>query len=83
VNDDNINVQIFEEVWDDACAGGTPFPLDGGSPQGGTYSGTGVSNGLFDPGVGVGSYEITYTYQEQGGCASGSDVAILTRSRIT
>jgi hypothetical protein len=65
VNDNNINVQIFEEVWDDACAGGTPFPLDGGSPQGGTYSGTGVSNGLFDPGVGVGSYEITYTYQER------------------
>jgi hypothetical protein len=78
VNDSNINVTIFEEVWDNACEGATPFPLDGGSPQGGTYSGEGVTNGVFDPSTGAGTYEITYTYEEQGGCASGSDVAVLT-----
>jgi hypothetical protein len=78
VNDSNISVTIFDEVWENACEGATPFPLDGGSPQGGTYTGEGVTNGLFDPSIGAGTYEITYTYQEQGGCASGSDVALLT-----
>ncbi|NQZ45034.1 MAG: BspA family leucine-rich repeat surface protein [Flavobacteriaceae bacterium] len=41
------------------------FALTGGSPMGGTYSGNGVSNGMFDPqAVGPGVYEITYTYTD-------------------
>ncbi|MDZ4752364.1 MAG: VCBS repeat-containing protein [Flavobacteriales bacterium] len=77
VNDSEINVQIFDGVWENACAGDLPFALDGGSPQGGTYAGTGVNNGIFDPGVGQGTYAITYTFEEQGGCASGSATADL------
>ena len=37
--------------------------LEGGSPSGGVYSGTGVGNGFFNPKIaGVGSHDITYTY---------------------
>lgn len=40
-----------------------PFELTGGSPAGGTYSGAGVTDNLFDPAAaGPGEHEITYTY---------------------
>lgn len=40
-------------------SGGTPLTFDGAQP--GVYSGTGVSNGYFDPALaGVGVHEITY-----------------------
>jgi Zn-dependent metalloprotease len=52
----------------DVCAGASPFPLTGGSPSGGTYSGTGVSNNNFDPSVGAGSYTLTYTITDSYGC---------------
>lgn len=42
----------------------TAFTLTGGSPAGGTYSGTGVANGKFNPGLaGAGTFTITYKYQ--------------------
>ena len=45
---------------------GDDYPLielEGGSPSGGVYSGTGVGNGFFNPKIaGVGSHDITYTY---------------------
>lgn len=38
------------------------FALTGGSPSGGTYSGTGVSNGVFNPAsLAPGIYTVTYT----------------------
>jgi len=44
------------------CLGSSAFPLTGGSPAGGTYSGPGVSGGNFDPNVaGLGTHAITYT----------------------
>lgn len=46
------------------------FPLTGGSPSGGTYSGAGVSSGNFDPmTAGQGVHVITYTYTS-GGCSN-------------
>ncbi|MGM0479190.1 MAG: T9SS type A sorting domain-containing protein [Bacteroidota bacterium] len=40
-----------------------------GSPQGGTYSGTGVTGNEFDPdAAGVGMHEITYSYTDGNGC---------------
>ncbi len=45
------------------CYDTAPFTLSGGLPTGGTYSGTGVSGGMFYPATaGVGSHVITYTY---------------------
>ncbi len=54
-----VTLAPFADVQDTDSA----FVLAGGSPMGGTYSGTGVSGGMFDPqAVGPGTYDITYTY---------------------
>jgi hypothetical protein len=45
-----------------ACVETSPITLTGGSPGGGTYSGTGVSSGSFDPGAaGSGVHILSYT----------------------
>jgi len=49
----------------------TPFTLKGGLPLGGTYSGAGVSAGLFNPAAaGTGMHAITYSYSNVYGCAN-------------
>lgn len=54
------------------CVNAVPYTLVEGAPAGGTYSGTGVSGGMFDaPTAGVGTWPITYTYVDGNGC-SGS-----------
>jgi len=51
------------------CVYAAPFALNFGSPAGGTYSGAGVSAGMFSPSVaGIGSHPITYTYTDGNGC---------------
>jgi len=46
-----------------------PITLTGGLPTGGTYSGTGVSNGVFNPTTaGIGVHKITYTFVSPEGC---------------
>src|SRR5205814_1270834 len=47
-----------------------------GSPAGGVYSGTGVSNGQFDPSVGAGTYTVTYSYTNSHGCSATSQTSI-------
>ncbi|MEA2041193.1 MAG: GEVED domain-containing protein [Bacteroidota bacterium] len=43
--------------------------LEGGTPAGGVYSGTGVVDGIFYPSdAGVGFHTITYTYEDNYGC---------------
>jgi PKD repeat protein len=50
---------------------GRPVALYGGLPAGGVYTGTGVSNGIFDPAIsGVGIFNITYTYTDTAGCSN-------------
>ena len=45
------------------CLNDDPFTLSGAAPTGGTYSGPGVSGGVFDPiAAGVGTHTIRYTY---------------------
>src|SRR5690606_31486339 len=44
------------------CQNDAPITLTGGMPEGGVYSGTGVSGGVFDPAAaGAGMHTITYT----------------------
>ncbi|MBW6497787.1 MAG: choice-of-anchor D domain-containing protein [Bacteroidales bacterium] len=46
------------------CELDIPFALSGGIPAGGTYTGPGVIDGIFDPALaGSGDHTITYTYQ--------------------
>ncbi|WP_347160200.1 T9SS type A sorting domain-containing protein [Pontibacter chitinilyticus] len=54
-------------AFSNVCVNATSFALTGGSPAGGTYSGTGVNNGQFNPATaGVGTHTITYTYNSNG-----------------
>ncbi|UOQ69176.1 CARDB domain-containing protein [Hymenobacter volaticus] len=60
-----VSLNAFSSISISASA----FPLTGGSPAGGTFSGPGVSNGTFSPAAaGVGTHTITYTYSDAGGC---------------
>lgn len=55
------------------CSNAAPFALSGGTPAGGTYSGTGVSGGLFDPSLAPSGSTITYSYTDLNLC-SNSDI---------
>lgn len=62
---------------DSVCSVAAPFALTGGYPAGGTYSGPGVSNGIFDPSVaGMGTHTITYTYTDQYACTNSTEATI-------
>jgi hypothetical protein len=83
-NSSNFSVTVNPEtnvVFDpvaDVCENDAPFQLLAGQPGGGVYSGTGVSNGMFDPSVaGVGTHTITYTYTNPYGCVN-SDTQTIT-----
>ena len=70
----NVTLAPFDPV----SVNTTPFALTGGSPAGGTYSGPGVSNGMFDPAVaGVGTHTITYTYTDANSCTNSADQDIV------
>ncbi len=67
------NPDVTLGAFDTACLNWPAFELTGGMPVGGEYSGTGVSNGWFDPAVaGVGSHEITYAYTDENGCENSA-----------
>jgi hypothetical protein len=51
------------------CANAAPLALSGALPAGGTYSGTGVTAGIFDPAIaGEGIHTITYSFTDINGC---------------
>ena len=53
-----VELSSFSNV----CLTTASFTLSGGTPTGGTYSGPGVSSGVFNPSnAGVGTHTITYT----------------------
>lgn len=54
------------------------FTLSGGTPAGGTYSGTGVTGGDFDPATaGLGTHTITYEYTDGNGCTNSATQDIV------
>ncbi len=61
----------------EVCIDAAAFTLTGATPMGGSYSGTGVSMGDFDPGVaGVGNHTITYTYTDGNNCTNSCTFTI-------
>ena len=52
----------------DVCDNAGAITLSGGAPAGGTYSGTGVTAGSFDPTAGT--QTVTYTYTDGNGCSN-------------
>jgi gliding motility-associated-like protein len=61
----------------EVCADTAAFPLSGYSPQGGVWSGSGVtSSGIFDPSIsGIGSNRLTYTIN--GACRNESFITAV------
>ena len=73
----DLTVTIYEapnvtlDPFDNVCIQEPPFELTGGNPTGGTYSGDGVTNNIFDPqAAGVGTHTITYYYEDVFGCSN-------------
>ncbi|MCD4746210.1 MAG: Omp28-related outer membrane protein [Bacteroidales bacterium] len=65
------------EPFDDICLSDAAFDLTGGLPEGGTYSGTGVTNGWFNPiNAGLGTHVITYTYSDVNQCENFAEETI-------
>jgi len=60
------------------CIDESAFMLYQGSPAGGIYSGTGVTQaGYFDPSLsGDGAFTITYTYTDLNGCTDSCDFQV-------
>lgn len=74
VNKPNVTLVLGDDA---ACVNEAAFALTGGSPGGGTYSGTGIAvSPNFDPAVaGVGPQTITYSYTDGNSCtATATDV---------
>ncbi len=74
----NTLPNVTFSTLNNVCNGLAAFNLTGGNPQGGAYSGVGVTGGnLFNPAVsGPGSFNITYTYTDSNNCV-GSAVQSL------
>jgi gliding motility-associated-like protein len=71
-----INVASFGNI----CLDADPLVLNQGTPVGGTYFGTGVNAGEFDPSVaGLGTHMIYYTYTDNNSCADTSSNTIEVR----
>ncbi len=70
-------IVVFDQTVS-VCDTTAAFAITGGTPLGGTYSGVGVSAGIFSPGVaGLGTHTITYDYTDLAGC-SDSDTSTIT-----
>lgn len=81
---DTVTVQIknvpvsFTLNPNTVCETDFAFALTGGDPPGGTYSGPGVSGGIFDPAIaGPGLHTIIYTVTDSGGCTDSATAQIL------
>jgi hypothetical protein len=69
--------QVSLEPLAAVCAGSDALILTGGLPEGGMYSGTGVTDNTFDPeGLAAGFYEITYTVSGESGCTDSATQTI-------
>lgn len=59
------------------CVNGDPIALSGVTPEGGTWSGTGVSEASLDPvAAGVGTHELSYVASSAEGCSAQSTTTI-------
>ena len=67
---------VYHSPLDSTCSS-SPVIMTGGYPVGGSYSGTGISDSLFDPSIaGVGTHTITYTYNDGNNCVDSAQVDI-------
>lgn len=65
----------FAIADDSVCTEDPAVVLQGGSPAGGTYSGTNVNAGLFTPST-LGNTVLTYAYTDANGCSNSATASI-------
>ena len=65
--------QVTLSTFPNVCNTATNLVLSGGTPLGGTYTGTSVMSNTFNPSIGIGTYPITYTYTNGSGCSSSAN----------
>ena len=73
---------VLDFVDSEQCVTSEEFALNEGVPAGGMYAGLGVTGTNFDASsVGLGTYEIIYTYTNSNGCVSqDSDFIVVSNS---
>jgi Zn-dependent metalloprotease len=54
-----------------------------GSPSGGNYLGSSVSNAVFSPSIGAGIYPISYNYTDGNGCAAAAQISITVEACVS
>lgn len=86
-NTDMITVHALPDVtlesFGEVCLEWEPFELTGGLPEGGDYTGPGVSDGMFDPEeAGIGTHMLTYTYMDENECESFAEAEIIVTSCV-
>lgn len=77
----NTAPTVTQSAISPVCDNGGTVALTGGSPAGGTYSGTGVTGTDFDPASGT--QTITYTYTDANGCADNATATITVNTAPT
>ena len=71
------DLNVYHSNVDSTCESNA-FVLQGGFPQGGTYTGVGVSGSVFDPNIsGIGSHTVTYSYTDSNNCTSSTQFPIV------
>ncbi len=68
-----VTLDAFTDTLVNSCA--TVYPLTGGLPAGGIYSGDGVDGDFYPQGL-LGDVAITYTYEDGNGCAASATQTI-------
>ena len=72
-----ISQHLYQLVDFDVCANDSAITLSSGFPMGGIYSGSGISNGIFDPSlINDSSTLYTYVYSDSNNCTS-TDTAVI------
>jgi hypothetical protein len=78
-----VNVHLLPEIYFSfsgdtiVCLSSASFALPQAFPPGGLYSGDGISENVFNPGIaGLGDHVITYTYTDSLGCSNDSSFTI-------
>ena len=75
---DSLPQVLWTGSSDTIYTGSGPVALTGGSPTGGTFSGTGVSGNTFYPdSVGPGTYVLNYTYSYGSNCSNSAQKTFI------
>lgn len=83
-NSDTLTIDVFDDIPSVSlaplpihCATDAMVTLTGGQPQGGVWSGPGVTNSLLDPtAVGPGDHVVSYTVTMPSGCSASATTLV-------